>query len=61
MLQAVSYCSNCKTIMHTFIIEIDNESIYLGVMACSLCHIINLDGEFANKLATKIRERHTED
>lgn len=60
MLQAVSYCSTCKTIMHTFIIEVDNEPIYFGVMACPLCHIINLDGEFADKLATKIRERHIE-
>lgn len=57
----VSYCSNCKTIMQTFIIEVDSEPIYFDVMACPLCRIINLGGEFADKLATAIKERNIEE
>jgi len=47
--------------MQSFIIEVDNQPIYVGVLACPFCHIINLGGEFADKLATVIKERHIED
>ena len=61
MVTAVSYCSNCKTILHVYILEVDDRPLYLGVMACSLCHIINLDGKFADEIATKIGERNIEE
>jgi len=58
---SVNYCSNCKSIVQSFMLEVDNQPLYLGVLACPVCHIINLSGEFADKIATAIRERHIED
>lgn len=61
MLQTVNHCKNCKTILQDFIVEVDSQPIYMGISACPFCHIIDLSGNFADKLATAIKERNIED
>jgi len=61
LVQALNYCSNCKSILQTFLLEVENVPLYLGVLACPLCHIINLDNKFADEIALAIKERYIKD
>lgn len=61
MLMAVNYCPNCKTISQTFILEVNGQPLFIGVLGCPLCHTIQLTEEWADRIATAIKERHVED